>query len=159
MLPEGMIQTTAQEDAHRFRAEEYGSPEFFIDGILVQGTVSFTVVAEVRGRRGTFTGRQFFTAMLDHFGVRRVKVIAACWSDARPERTTNLDLFNRETHRGATPEDAAFATHTGRWAGEKGFTVLASIDTTPDDFPGGYEQVLAEFKKPPPNPRKRRSQR
>jgi hypothetical protein len=155
VLPDGMTRTTSETDNNHFRAEECGSPEFFIDGTLSGGAVSFTVVAEARGRRGMFTGRRFFDAMLDHFGIRRVKVISAQWSDARPELRTNLDIFNRETKGGTTKGDAAFATHTGRWARARGFTVIVSLVTTPDDLPGGYEQVLVDFGKPPSRPRKK----
>lgn len=82
-----------------------------------------------------------------HFG-RRVKVIAAQWSDARPEFRTNLDIFNDRTRDGTSKETAAFATKTGQWAKAYRFTVIQSLDATPDDTPGCYEQVLVEFVKP-----------
>jgi hypothetical protein len=155
-LPDGMVLRTGAKDKDRFRAEDCDNPDFFIDGILTTGTVSFTVVAEVNGRSGKFSGRDFFYAMLAHFGTRRVKIISAHWSDARSELKTNLDIFNTETKEGATKADAAFATHTGRWSKAKGFAVIVNLDTTPDDLPGGYEQVLVDFGKPPPKPRKRK---
>jgi hypothetical protein len=153
-LPQGMVQTSNPNNKNHFRAEEGGNPDFFIDGSLKAGTVSFMVIAEINGKRGVFKGYEFFDAMLDYFGIQRVKKISAQWSDARREYRTNLDIFNNETKGGATKDIAAFATHTGRWSRNRGFTIILSIDTTPDDFPGGYEQVLVEFGKPPVVPKK-----
>jgi hypothetical protein len=84
---------------------------------------------------------------MSHFGTRRVKVISAVWSDGRPALRTNLDIFNAETGRGVSNEQAAFATKTGQWARAHGFPTTGSIETTPDDLPGGYEQVLVNFVK------------
>jgi hypothetical protein len=84
--------------------------EFYIDGTLNVGTLTFTVVVNRNGRRGSFAGRQFFDALMAHFGARRVKVISAVWSDVRPGFRTNLDIFNTATGRGISNEQAAFAT-------------------------------------------------
>jgi hypothetical protein len=139
------VRISSESDRNRFRAEDYQDPAFYIDGALCGGTLTFTVVADFLGRRGQFTGRQFFDAMMNHFGTRRVKIIAAHWSDARPEFRTNLDIFNQETRNGATKVEAAFATKTGQWASDYNFKAINSLDTTPDELPGGYEQVLVEF--------------
>jgi hypothetical protein len=106
-----------------------------------------TAVARRGNLRGSIRGHEFFEAALAHFG-QSVLVISAVWSDARPALTTNLDLFNAHTKRGATKEQAAFATKTGAWAKAAGFTLVQNIDTTPLDAPGAYEQVLVDFVKP-----------
>jgi hypothetical protein len=83
-----------------FRAEDCTEPKFYIDGTLDGGTLTFEVVAVVNGRRGQFTGRHFFDALVNYFGIRRIKVISAVWSDAVQELKANLDIFNAETRRG-----------------------------------------------------------
>jgi hypothetical protein len=57
-----------------------------------------------------------------------------------------LDIV--EKRRRMAKEDAAFATKTGLWAGEYTFTMIESLETTPEGVPGGYEQVLVDFVKP-----------
>jgi hypothetical protein len=140
-----------------FRAEDCKDPGFYIDGALDAGVLSFEVVAVKARRRGAVRGHEFFAAMMAHFA-SKVKVISAMWSDARPDFDTNLKKFNEETRRGTTKQDAAFATKTGTWVRVFGFKAIRSIDTTPEDFPGGYEQVLVDFVKPPRarQPRKRK---
>ena len=144
-----------EESEGHFLAVDRDAPEFSIDGTLTDGELTFEVVASRGRRRGQFAGRVFFDAMMRHFG-NRVQVIAAVWSDARPEFTTNLNIFNAETKRNVLKEDSAFATKTGTWARDYGFTSIRRIRTTPDDFPGGYEQVLVEFVKPPKRKRSRK---
>src|SRR5262245_46580027 len=138
-----MTRTTSEADKNHFRAEDCLNPEFYIDGALTGGVLCFEVVAVVGGHRGQFTGRQFFDALMRHMGRRRVKVISSLWTDARPDRTTNLDIFNRETKKRAAmgsgdekQEEAAFATHTGRWARDYHFTVAQNIDSRPIGTPG-----------------------
>ncbi len=147
-LPDGMIRTTPEKDKTHFRAEDSAEPAFFIEGSVSSGTLTFTVVAVVGGHKGQWTGRQFFDALMAHFGSRRVKVISAIWSDARPELRTNFDIFNAETRRGASKEDAAFATKSGQWSSGYKNTMIESLETTPEGVPGGYEQVLVDFVKP-----------
>jgi len=155
--PNGMVVQVNTKT--RFRAEDCTEPKFYIDGILDGSTLTFEVVAVVNGRRGQFTGRHFFDALMNYFGIRRIKVISAVWSDAVQELKTNLDIFNAETRRGATKEKAAFATKTGLWAKDYRFTTIQSLDTTPDDLPGGYEQVLVAFVKTPKATRPRTNRR
>jgi hypothetical protein len=143
------------ESEGHFLAEDRDDPDFYIEGILSDGALSVTVVASRGGRRGRFAGRVFFDAMMHHFG-KRVQVIAAFWSDARPEFSTNLNIFNAETTRHMSLTDSAFATKTGTWARAYGFTSIRRIDPTPDHFPGGYEQVVVEFVKPPKRKRIRK---
>jgi hypothetical protein len=138
-----------------YRAEASNDPKFYINGNLHGGQLSFEVVAALGTTKGPIQGHEFFEAMLAHFG-NKVKMISAVWSDARPEFTTNLEIFNAETKARATRENAAFATKTGKWAKAAGFSMIQSIDTTPDDLPGGYEQVLVDFVKPPRTTRARK---
>ena len=151
--PDGMV-IRVESEGH-FLAEDRDAPDFYIDGKLTDGVLNFKVVESRGGRRRQFAGRGFFDAMMHHFG-NRVQVIAAVWSDARPEFSTNLDIFDAETARNVSKMDAAFATKTGTWARDYGFTSIRRINTTPDDFPGGYEQVLVEFVKPSKRKRARK---
>jgi len=150
ILPEGMVLRSRATDKDYFLAEDRENAAFFIKGSLTAGRLSFAVVAVVDGQRGpsALTGRQFFDAMMAHFGTRRVKVIFAEWSNARPGLKTNLDLFNLETRNGVANQNAAFRTKTGQWVRDYNFKAIRSLETTPNAFPGGYEPVLVEFVRP-----------
>jgi hypothetical protein len=137
-----------RQGARQFRAEDRHNPRFYINATLHTGGVLTFEVVVVRGVvRSSISGHEFFAALLAHFG-DKIRVISAVWTDARPEFRTNLDLFNAETGRGVAKPQAAFATKTGAWAKAAGFSLIQSLDTTPEDLPGGYEQVLVEFVKP-----------
>jgi hypothetical protein len=133
----------------RFWSEDRNDPGFHVKARLHGGGVlTFTVITCRGNLRGSVRGHEFFEATLRHFG-QGVLTISASWSDARPAYLTNLDLFNAHTKRGASKEQAAFATKTGEWAKAAGFTLVQDVDTTPLDAPGAYEQVLVDFVKPP----------
>lgn len=130
-----------------FRAQDSTDSDFYIEGRLDEGSLSFEVVAQRGNKRGQYSGRDFFDAMMSHFG-DQVKRILAVWSDANPAFGTNLMIFNDETSSGSAKGDAAFKTKTGQWVQDFGFTEIDSLDTIPDEFPGGYEQVYVEFVNP-----------
>jgi hypothetical protein len=136
-----------RQSATRFRAEDRADPRFYVDATLHGDVLTFEVIATRGMLRSSIRGHEFFAAMLAHFG-DKTRVISAVWSDARPAFTTNLDLFNAETRRGTPKEQATFATKTGQWARAAGFSHVQYLDTTPEDLPGGYEQVLVDFVKP-----------
>lgn len=55
-----------------FRAEDADEPQFYIDAALISGILSFEVLAVKNGRRGRFTGRNYFDVMMKYFGKRRI---------------------------------------------------------------------------------------
>lgn len=69
-LPEGMTRSSDESERNFFRAEDCNDPRSYIEGRLISGTLSFTVVAEIQGNRDSFAGRQFFDAMMAYFGTR-----------------------------------------------------------------------------------------
>jgi hypothetical protein len=130
----------------QFLAVEINDSRFYIDARLnAAGELNFEVVAVWSGIRSFIPGHEFFNAMMLHFG-DKVKVVSSVWTDTSGF-DTNLRIFNQETKRGTSNQDAAFATKTGRWVKDHGFTKIKSMDLTPKDFPGGYEQVLVEFER------------
>ena len=79
-----------------FRAEDGNDPRFYLFATLVSGVMRFEVVAKrMTGERGAVSGKQFFAAMMAHFGAK-VAIIESEWSMASG-LTTNIDLLNRAT--------------------------------------------------------------
>src|SRR5439155_13076651 len=119
-----------------FRAETATDGRFFIFGTVGGGLLRFEVIARLHdGTRSAVSGREFFDAMMDHFGIA-VRAIEGHW-DRQSGLTTNLDLFNAATAAGLTAEQAALvATKTGRWADNRGFSVVQVIDLDPPGATG-----------------------
>jgi hypothetical protein len=105
-----------QATASTFEATDDVDPRFHILGTLGSGLLRFEAVARLPdGTKGHLRGREFFDAMMRHFGVR-VRTIEGNWN-RWSGLTTNLDLFNLATAAGLTSEQAAIlATKTGQWA-------------------------------------------
>lgn len=136
------VKTTPTE----FKAVDVDNTEWFIEGRLhPNGHLAFEVVREDSNNESSIRGHEFFDAMMDYFG-DKVKVIEGHWTDT-PGYDTNLRIFNERTQAGDNQQEAAFAAKTGAWAKTRGYVRLKRIDTMPEDFPGGYEQVLVEFEK------------
>jgi hypothetical protein len=132
----------------RFHAEDGIDARFYIRGRLVDGYLGFDVVAELpSGERGSVRGREFFDAMINHFG-NAVTAIEGEWSDQLPGMTSNLDVFNRLTASGVPPDDAARMTWTGKMSEKHGFTNVTSINTRPPKAAGNYREVLVRFERP-----------
>ena len=131
---------------NEYRAVDGNNHRWFIEGTLQSnGNLAFQVVREDSSDRSSIRGHEFFDAMMEHFG-DQVKVIEGHWTDT-PGFDTNLKIFNEKTLAGDSKQEAAFATKTGTWAKKRGYKKLKRVDTIPDNFPGGYEQVLVEFEK------------
>ncbi len=123
--------------ASAFRAEDCSNPRFYIFATLVSGVLRFEVVAQLAsGARGSVSGKEFFAAMMAHFGAR-VRIIEANWSRASG-LTTTTDQLNRATAAGLSVEDAAPLTWTGRRASEYGYDKVTVIHALP---PRGARQV------------------
>jgi hypothetical protein len=133
--------------ASTFWAEDDADRRFYVVGTLGSGLLRFQVIARLPdGTKGTVTGREFFDALMQHFGVK-VRIIEGSWIRASG-LTTNLDLFNQATAAGLTPEQAAVvATKTGRWADAYGFSNVHMVDLVPRHAVGHYDKVIAQFSK------------
>jgi hypothetical protein len=95
-----------------FRAENRTDFRFFIHGRIVGGLLSFVVVARLTtGERGTVSGKDFFAAMMAHFGAANVNTVKGNWIKGI-DLDTNIDEFNRLTAAGVPDEDAAKQTWT-----------------------------------------------
>jgi hypothetical protein len=94
--------------------------------------------------RGEVQGKEFFTAMIAHFGAK-VKIIEGRWS-RQSGLTTNLDLFNKASAAGLAPVQAALvATKTGQWADNYGYSTVTVVDLDPAHAPGHYNRVIVQF--------------
>ncbi len=125
-----------------FHVEDAGDPRFYIFATLTSGVLRFEVVARMLdGGRGSVTGKEFFAAMMAHFG-GRINLIESKWS-ATSGMTTNLDLVNRATASGMSIEDAATLTWTGRRASDFGFGQVLGVQSTGNA--GTYQIVRVQF--------------
>jgi hypothetical protein len=135
-----------QATASVFEARDDANDRFFIFGTLTSGALRFDVVSRLPdGTKGRTRGREFFDAMMTHFGVK-VRIIEGRW-DRSSGLTTNLDLFNLAT-MALPPEQAALvATKTGQWADDYGFTNVTVIRLEPQNAIGQYNRVRVNFSK------------
>ena len=70
-----------------FRAEDRNDKRFYIYGTVTSGVLWFEVLRRVGTDKSTITGREFFDAMMAHFGAK-VRVIEARWNDSAPILTS-----------------------------------------------------------------------
>lgn len=127
-----------------FRGEDRNDPRFYLFATLISGVLRFEVVARLAtGERSTVSGKEFFAAMMDHFGAQ-VRIIEGSWSRASG-LTTNIDLVNRATAAGLKVVDAAPLTWTGLRASEYGYDKVTVIEETPPGAQGNYDTIRVEF--------------
>jgi hypothetical protein len=130
--------------ASTFRAEDLGDPRFYIFATLVSGVLRFEVVAQLAtGERGSVSGKQFFAAMMAHFGAK-VKIIEGNWNRASG-LNTNLDQWNQATAAGMSVHKAASLTWTGLRASEWGYDKVMVTRIAPLNAQGNYDTVRVEF--------------
>jgi hypothetical protein len=136
--------TITRSTATVFRAEDGTDQRFYIFATLLSGSLRFEVVAQLAtGERGQVSGKQFFAAMMNHFGAK-VKIIEGNWSVASGLRT-NIDQLNRATAAGLTVESAAAFTWTGLRASEYGYGTVTVLDALPHGAQGKYDAVRVQF--------------
>jgi hypothetical protein len=127
-----------------FRAEDSGDPRFYIFATLLTGVLRFEVVAQLStGERGAISGKEFFAAMMAHFGAI-VRIIEGNWSRAAG-LTTNLDQLNQATAAGLSLKDASALTWTGLRASEHGYDKVRVCRAEPPAAWGNYDSVRIEF--------------
>jgi len=127
-----------------FRAEDGRDSRFYLFATLASGVLRFEVVAQqVTGERGSVSGKQFFAAMMDHFGAK-VMSIESEWSKASG-LTANLDLLNRATAAGLSVEAAAPLAWTGLRASENGYDKVTVVQALPQGSQGNYDSVRVHF--------------
>jgi hypothetical protein len=91
------------------------------------GTVHLNVKTKIDGVYGKIHAEVEFKNMLDHFGRSRVQAIRGAWDAQAPGLTGNIELFNKLTAGGMSPQEAAFKIPTGRWAKEAGYDKIKSL--------------------------------
>jgi len=128
-----------------FRAEDDDDGRFFLFGTLGSGVLRFEVVSRLLdGTVSNVRGREFFDAMMSHFGAK-IRIIEGSW-DRQSGLTTNLDLFNRATAAGSPPTEAARkATKTGRWADDYGYSNVTIVDLAPPNAVGNFDRAVVRF--------------
>lgn len=127
-----------------FRAEDHNDSRFFIFATLAGGVLRFEVVAKLAtGERGAVSGKEFFAAMMTHFGIK-TRIIEANWSRTGG-LTSNLDQLNRATAAGLSVEDAAPLTWTGLRAADFGYDNVTVIHALPLGAAGNYDDVRVHF--------------
>jgi hypothetical protein len=136
-----------------YYAYDSTDPRFFIESSLrtvgTERVLSFIVVARLPdGSRGKFRGREFFTAMMDHFGDPVVDVIEGQWELTNPDWSTNLVAFNLVTGASNVTETvAATQVPTGVFATRRGYTKVTVVRADPAGARGQYTHVVAHFRK------------
>jgi hypothetical protein len=110
------------------------------------GTVHLNVKTKIDGVYGKIRAELEFKNMLDHFGRSRVQAIRGAWDAQAPGLTGNIELFNKLTAGGMSPEEAAFKIPTGRWAKEAGYGKIKNLQLLPPGAgPGEYDLVVVDF--------------
>nr|WP_190198653.1 RICIN domain-containing protein [Streptomyces djakartensis] len=102
------------------------------------GLVSFVIKAG----KDTPRGSEMFNAALAHFG-DNVKGVKAYWQNGG-ELSDNLDSFNAAVRGGASLEEAAAATFTGKMSKRAGFSNVEITELR--GMPGHYTNVGATFR-------------
>jgi hypothetical protein len=135
------------QEAHLFSMRDTTKPGIDIMGGVAAGELEFMVRAVLKGTgdRGTLSGGYMFERMLAHFASEKtaIDVIQGNWT-----YESNVDLFNRLSRVGLTPEEAAAGTITGQWAAWHGYTRVTDVLAEPlTASPGAYTKVTAKFRK------------
>jgi hypothetical protein len=127
-----------------FRAEDRTDKRFYLLATLGSGLLRFEVVARLPdGAHRAVKGKDFFRAMMDHFGAK-VRIIEGEW-DASGGLTANIQQLNAATARGLSLDEAAALTWTGRMAAQFGFKNLTVIDAVPAAAQDTYRHVRVNF--------------
>ncbi|GGT33208.1 hypothetical protein GCM10010254_61890 [Streptomyces chromofuscus] len=103
------------------------------------GLVSFVI----RSGPDTPRGGEMFNSALAHFG-GKVKGVKAYWQNGG-QLSDNLNSFNAAVRNGASLEDAARATFTGKMSQRAGFSGSVEI-TELRGMPGEYTNVGVIFR-------------
>jgi hypothetical protein len=142
-----------QTGPNAYFAADRTDPRFHIEASLrTRGTetiLSFIVIAELPdSTRGQVRGKEFFNAMMDHFGDAAVDVIEGQWETTNTAWATNLNVFNAITGTtNATEEVAATRVPTGIYATRRGYTNVTVVKALPVGARGNYTEVLVEYRK------------
>jgi hypothetical protein len=133
--------------ADLFSMKDTTKPGIDIMGEVKGGELEFMVRAVLKGtgERGTLSGSYMFERMLAHFASEQtaIDVIQGNWT-----YESNLELFNRLSRVGLTPEEAAKGTITGQWAALHGYTNVTDVVMEPSTGPAGaYGKATAKFRK------------
>ena len=136
----------SNNNSTNYYAHDCTDSELYIDGKLRGGVLGFVIKA---GQKfgGTVSGKEFFNAMMNHFGKGNVSIIEGDWSDDE-ELGDNLVTYNKERKAGVAPEVAASRTWTGQRATDWGYTKIEVIRELPEEPAGEHTLVLAYFKLP-----------
>lgn len=152
-LNPNLVVIAAQTSATVFRAEDRTDRRFFIFGTVASGILRFEVVRRLStGERSSITGREFFDAMMVHFGAK-VRIIEGHWSNMNPELVANLKRFNQAAANPTMSLDnaALLATRTGQWADDLGYSKVTFVVLDPPitnpKARGNFSQVLVHFSK------------
>jgi hypothetical protein len=147
-----LVVIASQTSTTTFR-EDSTDNRFFIFGSVISGILRFEVVRRLAtGEYSSIIGREFFDAMMAHFGAR-VKIIEGNWSNANPERLSNLIRFNQATANPKTPlaTAALLATRTGQWADDYGCSRVTFVVVDPPltfaHARGNFTHVVVHFSK------------
>src|SRR5262249_25557071 len=129
-----LVVDVSRSSSSTFRAEDRNDARFSIFGSLTSGVLRFEVIRRIGADVSAITGREFFDAMMAHFGAR-VRIIEARWNRADPNKTSNLDRFNQAMASGKLTEEQAalIVTRTGQWADDLGFSNVTMLSVLPPD--------------------------
>ncbi len=143
----GIKELTPPTSATVYKAEDCTDPTFYIFGTVGSGVLKFEVVTKTSTKSSNIRGEDFFNAMMDHFG-SSVKIIEGNWDDTNPERTSNLDYFNKATGSSniSLEQAALVAPRTGQWADGRGYTKVKFITLDPNDTARGkFTKVVVQY--------------
>jgi hypothetical protein len=141
-----LIVDPAATSATEFRATDALNGLHYIHGKLIGSELSFAVVARTPGANRGVSGREFFAAMVEHFGEKNIQVIRGQWSSGI-DMDANIDRFNALVSAGYDEIDAAKLTWTGQRAMAYQFTNVRIDLKNPASSSGNYFEVVVTFRR------------
>lgn len=147
-----IVPDTAVNSPTHYRATDYAASMYYIDAmIVVIAGKRFAVETKKSGfLAGSVPGKDFFAAMIAHFGLANIDGVNAIWVTGIG-LDTNIDDFNAAVSVcGDTPAGRNKAALDGTWTGSQamayGFTMADVYFRDPVSMP--YFEARVKFTRP-----------
>ncbi len=137
----GEIKQSSPSDLRAFIRKDVTNDFFFSARLSEKKVLTFSTILkmfELPVRSGLY-GPRLFREMMDHFGVENVDVVVGRWLVG-----SNFDVYRSSLKSGASPEEAALLTWTGRQASFYGFNKVRSVHEDKNSTTGQVT-VVVEF--------------
>lgn len=127
----------------------YDDGVFIFEGLLTPDKTLLLDVELIRsfdGVRSSVRGKDLYKEMIGYFGVDNIDMIIGDWWSG-----TNFQTYMTYREEGASKEQAAFATWSGRMARSFGFTKIQEVKENDIENLSRQRSVVVKFVKPTPS--------